>query len=299
MTDNGVSSSQESAPSADEKTLVLTGATSGIGRIATRELAEDGWTIAAVGRDRSRGEALESETEDRPGSVQFHRADLASQSTVRQLAEEIRRSYDRLDVLAHNAGVAMKHREETEDGIEYTFAVNHLAPYLLTHELHDLLLDSRPSRVVVTSSGLHRRATLDFENLQFENGYDSLDAYARTKLENVAFTLELAERLPEEVTANCFHPGFVPSTNLFRNARLRTRITMRIFSLLPGVGVSRQEGASRLVKLIRDPEFAVRNGTYLGSSGVESPALEAQDQQKRARLWEESATLTGVDPDWP
>jgi len=192
--------------------IALTGATSGIGRRAAVTLAERGATVAAVGRNRERGEALAAESDAAAGTIRFHRADLATQSAVRDLAAELRESYDRLDVLAHNAGLSVRSRTETADGIELTLAVNHLAPYLLTRELFDQLAGSAPARVVVTASDLHRRATLDFDDLQFADGYDPLEAYARSKLANVAFTLELADRIPEAagVTANCLHPGFVP-----------------------------------------------------------------------------------------
>lgn len=287
----------------DGAVVLLTGGTSGIGRVAARRLAERGATVAVVGRSRDRGEQLADETAtDDPGEIRFHRVDLSTQSAVRRLAEEIRETYDRLDVLAHNAGLAARTRTETDDGIERTLAVNHLAPYLLTHELLGLLQESRPSRIVVTASGIHRRATLDFDDLQFERGYDSMDAYARSKLANVAFTVELADRLaeqPADVTANCFHPGFVPSTNLFRDTPLWMRLGLRALAVVPGVATSTEEGARRLVRLATDPEFAERSGAYVGAGGVKAPKAEATDPEVCARLWNESAELVGVDPDWP
>lgn len=281
----------------DGQVVVLTGGTSGIGRIAARKLAARGATVAVVGRNRTRGKRLAGSTAG-GGTIRFHRADLAAQSKVRSLAGELLDSYDRIDVLAHNAGLSAQQRRETEDGIERTLAVNHLAPYLLTHELCDRVRASAPSRVVVTASGIHRRATLDFADLQFRSGYDALSAYARSKLANVAFTLELADRL-DDVTANCFHPGFVPSTNLFRDAKLRTRLTMRALSVVPGVGTSPGTGARRLVRLATDSAFADRTGDYVGDDGTEPPASEARDPAVRERLWTRSAELVGVDPDWP
>jgi NAD(P)-dependent dehydrogenase (short-subunit alcohol dehydrogenase family) len=189
---------------------------------------------------------------------------------------------------------------KTEDGVELTFAVNHLAPYLLTHELLDRLRASAPARVVVTDSGIHRRATFEFDDLQFTSGYDSLQAYARSKLANIAFTLELADRLENtEITANCFHPGFVPSTNLFRDAPLRTRVMVRAAAIIPGIGTTQQEGAQRLCKLVTAPKFEERTGTYVTGEGITSPTTEASNPENRKRLWEISADLVDIDPDWP
>lgn len=288
-----------SKPSLEEHVVVLTGGTSGIGRRAARVFARSGGTVVVVGRNRASGEAIADElTAETAGVARFHRTDLADQSAVRALATEILETYDRLDVLAHNAGLSSRHRRETTDGIERTLAVNHLAPYLLTHELLDRLRASAPSRIVVTSSGIHRRAALDVSDLQFEDeAYDALEAYARSKLANVAFTIELATRL-EDVTVNCFHPGFVPSTGLFRDAAPWTRAAMRLVAAVPGLGTTPEEGARRLVRLATAPEFGEHSGLYVGSSGVEDPDSATLDPELRQRLWTVSADLVGVDPDW-
>lgn len=285
----------------ENSVVVLTGGTSGIGRIAAKELASMGATVAVVGRDLTRGESLGKETADEPGTIRFHRADLATQTAVRELAADVLDTYDHIDVLAHNAGLSASTRMETEDGIELTLAVNHLAPYLLTYELCDRLIASSPARIVITASEVHRRATLEFDDLQLSSEYDALQAYARSKLANVAFTLELADRLPSEmgVTANCFHPGFIPSTNLFRDAPIWTRLTIRAAAVVPGIGTSPQEGARRLRKLATAPEFATETGTYVGGDGITSPTPEGRDSETRKQLWNVSADLVGVDPDWP
>ncbi|NHX37464.1 MULTISPECIES: SDR family NAD(P)-dependent oxidoreductase [Halolamina] len=283
----------------DEHVVLLTGGTSGIGRIAATELAKRGATVGVVGRDRSRGESLAAESSTLPGEIRFHRADLGSQSAVRSLATEIQETYDRLDVLAHNAGLSVSERTETADGIERTLAVNHLAPYLLTHELLDIVLASAPARIVTTGSEMHRRDSIDFEDLQFERDYDALQAYSRSKHALIAFTLELADRVPKDVTANSFHPGFVPSTNLFRDAALTTRLAVRIAGIVPGVGTSERAGGRRLVRLATAPEFGDRTGVYVTGDGVVQPADEAVDPEIRARLWRRSAELVGVDPAWP
>lgn len=287
--------------SQDAGVVVLTGGTSGIGRIAATDLADAGWTVAVVGRDHSAGESLVAESSTAPGAIRFHRADLATQARVRSLADELRDAYDGIDALVHNAGLSGSEPIETADGIERTFAVNYLAPYLLTHELLDTVRASAPARIVTTGSELHRRATLDFEDLQFETDYDALGAYSRSKLALVAFTIELATRLPADggVTANSFHPGFVPSTDLFRDASLRTRLLVRLAGLVPGVGTTPQAGADRLVRLVTEPPFGDRTGAYVTGDGIEEPADEAADSDRRERLWERSAELVGVDPAWP
>lgn len=281
--------------------VVLTGGTSGIGRIAATTLATAGWTVAVVGRDRAAGESLAAESSTASGTIRFHRADLATQARVRSLAAELRDGYAQIDALVHNAGLSGSDRTETADGIERTFAVNYLAPYLLTHELLDSLRASAPARIVTTGTELHRRATLDFENLQFETGYDARRAYSRSKLALMAFTLELAARLPagSGVTANSFHPGFVPSTGLFRDAARRTRLLVRLAGLVPGVGTSPQAAADRLVRLVTDRTFGERTGVYVTGDGIEEPAPEATEPALRERLWDRSAALVGVDPAWP
>ena len=287
-----------------ERVVVLTGGTSGIGRRAARELAADGATVAVVGRDADRGESLATavERDGGDGEVAFYRADLAETSTVRSLAADLRSSHDRIDALVHNAGLSTHGRTETADGIELTLAVNHLAPYLLTRELYDALAATPGgARVVVTASGLHRRETLDFDDLGREGAYDPVAAYARSKLANVAFTLELAARIPpdHDVTANCFTPGLVPSTRLFRDAPLRTRLAVRLAGVVPGVASSEAEGARRLRSLVTDPRYGEQSGLYVGDDGPEQPSDEASDPAVRERLWNASADLVGVDPDWP
>lgn len=284
-----------------DPTVLLTGGTSGIGAVAARRLAKRGATVAVVGRDADRGNRLADDlTGSTDGTVRFHRADLATQEAVRRLAGEVTAAYDRLDVLAHNAGLSRQDHTITDDGVELTLAVNHLAPYLLTHELMHLLRATPGARVVVTASGVHRRGELALDDVRLADGYEPLDAYARSKLANVAFTIELAHRLDgEDVVANCFHPGFVPSTALFRDASLRVRLFTRIAAVVPWTGTTAEAGADRLVELATAPEYGERSGEYVGSDGPEEPAPAATDTRNRERLWNASADLVGVDPDWP
>ncbi|WP_231554343.1 SDR family NAD(P)-dependent oxidoreductase [Halobellus rufus] len=280
--------------------MVLTGGTSGIGRIAATELAAQGATVAVIGRDQRRGDTLVADTTPLDGDIRFHQTDLATQTTVRSLATELLNTYDGIDALVHNAGLSSHRRSETGDGVELTFAVNHLAPYLLTHELLDRLRTAAPARVVVTASDIHRRATFNFDDLQFSSDYDPLQAYAQSKLATIAFTLELADRFEDtEITANCFHPGFIPSTNLFRDAPIWIRAMIRAAAIIPGIGTTQQEGAQRLCKLITAPEFGKKTGMYVTGDGITSPSTEATDPENRQRLWEISAGLVDVDPDWP
>ncbi len=282
-----------------DNVVVLTGATSGIGRVAAETLAGDGWTVAAVGRDRDRGQSLPATGLERSGQIDFHRADLSVQSTVRELASTLLDRYPSIDALVHNAGLYVRERTVTPDGIEQTFAVNVLAPYLLTHELADRLVASAPARLVITASTVHRRGTLDFEDLQFASGYDAMDAYAASKLAAVAFTLEAADRFPDDVSALSLHPGFIPGTRFFRDGSLWTRAITRAAGALPFIGSSTADGGERLCRLVQERRFGEATGLYLDGDAVADPAAPARDPGTRERLWRASADLVGVDPDWP
>ena len=193
-----------------EKVCLITGATSGIGKATAMGLANMGASVVMVGRDRGRGEAALAEIKEKSAnaSVDLLLADLSSQEEVRRLADEFKEAYPRLDVLINNAGVFRSERITTADGLEMTFAVNHLAYFLLTNLLLDVLKASAPSRIVNVSSGDHRNGTIDFDDLQGEKGYKGAKAYSQSKLANVLFTYELARRLEGTgVSANCLHPG--------------------------------------------------------------------------------------------
>ncbi|WP_277556026.1 SDR family NAD(P)-dependent oxidoreductase [Halobaculum limi] len=293
------------APAPGRPVVLLTGGTSGIGREAVQRLAESGATVLTVGRRADRGRRIAEEvTSETPGTVRFQPIDLETFAAVRDLAAWVREETDRLDALVHNAALSSQERYVTPNGVERTFAVNHLAPYLLTHELLGLLADTGDSRVVITASSVHRRGTLDFDDIGFERGYDGLDAYARSKLANVAFTLELAARLGDDertqgVVANCVHPGFIPTTGLYRDVSWRAKLATRVVGAIPGIGTSVNEGARRLVEVVIDPEYATRTGEYVGDGGPEEPSEEARDPDVRYRLWRVSAELVGVDPNWP
>jgi len=283
-----------------DRVALVTGATGGIGRVAARRLGDRDATVVVVGRSRERGRTTVAKIERAGGDGAFVRADLATMDAVRGLADAFRERYDRLDVLVHNAACSHDDRRVTDDGYEKTLAVNHLAPYLLTHELLDVLRSSTPARIVSTSSTVHRRGTIDFDDLRLETGYDALDAYARSKLTNLLFTIELAARLDEtSVTANAVHPGFVPGSGLYRDASLPVRAATAVAARLPFVGTTTEDAADGLVRLAAAPEVAETNGAYFEGRERADPDPRVRDEQLRERLWNVSADLVGVDPAWP
>src|SRR5687768_2908269 len=199
-----------------EKVCLITGATSGIGKATAMGLANMGASVVMVGRDRGRGKAALAEIKEKSGnaSVDLMLADLSSQQEIRRLADEFEEAYPRLDVLINNAGLFRSERITTADGLEMTFAVNHLAYFLLTNLLLDVLKANAPSRIVNVSSGDHSNGTIDFDDLQGYKGYKGPKAYSQSKLANLLFTYELAKRLEGTgITANCLHPGAGVRTN--------------------------------------------------------------------------------------
>jgi NAD(P)-dependent dehydrogenase (short-subunit alcohol dehydrogenase family) len=283
------------------KVVLLTGGTSGIGRAAARMLAERGATVVITGRDQERGERTVTElSEETGGDISLLTADFAEQSEVRRLAREFRGKTDRLDVLVHNVGTYRPERRVTSDGIEETFAVNHLAPFSLTHELIDLLVESAPARVVVVSSGLHQRGHIHFDDLQLARNYDTQRAYAQSKLANVLFTYELARRLTgTDVTANALHPGVIPSTRLGRDSGLWSTLVYHAIGSLPGVGKTPEEGASITAYLAASPDVENVSGKYYASEDPKSEpkpiesSPESYNEKLQKRLWESSADLVG------
>ena len=274
------------------KVCVVTGASSGIGRVAALELAERGATVVLVCRNEARGAPVLEEMARRRGSgnATLLTADLSSQRQVRQVAAAFLERFDRLDVLINNAGVAgWGTRLVTEDGLETTFAVNHLVPFLLTSLLLDRLRASAPARVITVSSAAHRNGGLDFDDLQGERHYSGFGAYSRSKLANVLFTRELSRRLEGTgVTANCLHPGVV-ATGIFRNLPRWMRV---VFS--SPLVLSPERGADTMLYLATAPEVDEVSGRYFVRRKPARTSRASQDAAAARRLWEASEALTAA-----
>lgn len=280
---------------------VVTGANSGIGKATARGLAEHGAQVVMVCRSEERGTAARHDIVDATGNdqVDLLLADLAVQDEVRTLGDDLRGRYDRLDVLVHNAGVFNGEREETPDGLELTFAVNHLAPFLLTHRVAEHMIDTAEThgeaRIVTVGSEAHRGTRIDFDDLQGEDGYNGLHAYSQSKLANVLFTHELARRLQHTgVTANCVHPGVV-ATNIWRGSDWLSRIA-RLFQWLYR---SPDEGARGPLYLAAAKDVQGVSGCYFKDDERAKPAPVAYDERVAARLWRISRHLTGMSEERP
>jgi retinol dehydrogenase-14 len=246
-----------------------------------------------VGRDRGKGEAAMAEIKEKSAnaSVDLMLADVSSQEQIRRLADEFKEAYPRLDVLINNAGVFRSKRITSADGIEMTFAVNHLAYFLLTNLLLDALKASAPSRIVNVSSGEQRNATIDFDNLQGEKGYKGAKAYSQSKLATILFTYELARRLEgTEVTANCQHPGVV-RTNL--GSGVSGVFGFMVRALTP-LMKSPEKGAETSIYLASSPEVEGVSGRYFVKKDEARSSDVSYDKRLARRLWEVSAELTNL-----
>ena len=269
------------------KTCLVTGANSGIGRKTVAGLAALGARVLMVCRHRGRAEdAIEEIRRSVPGAeLDLVLADLSRLRSVHTLVGEVARRTDRLDVLVSNAGLFSMRRRETEDGLEQTFAVNHLAPFVLVNGLLDLLRASAPSRVVVVASAAHRSGTIDFADLQGERRYGGWTAYAQSKLANGLFAAELARRLPAgEVTANSLHPGVVATKLLLRG--IVPGWLARPWTITP------EEGARTPLYVATAPGLEGVSGQYFDDCRPTEPSDEARDEAVAARLWAISEELT-------
>jgi len=278
------------------RTVLVTGATSGNGLEASTALARLGARLLMVGRDPARTAAAARDVASRSGSSEVGHlvCDFSSQADVRALAEAVRARADRLHVLVNNAGGVNKARRLTGDGIEATFAVNHLGYFLLTNLLLDLLVRSAPARVVTVASVGHRRGTIDFDDLGFERGYTVMRSYARSKLANVLFAAELARRLAGTgVTSNSVHPGSV-DTNIWSGAPLWAKPLIQI--LFRPFFISAEQGAARVVQLAASPELEGVTGLYFEEGKPVTPAPLALDASLARRLWDVSARMVGLAP---
>jgi retinol dehydrogenase-12 len=274
------------------KTCLITGGTSGIGEITARELARKGATVVVVGRSRQRCDATIARIREATGSesVAAMVADLSAQAEVRRLAQEFRSQCPKLDVLINNAGAIFTKRHESPDGIELTFALNHLAYFLLTDLLLDTLKASAPARVVNVASFAHTMVKgINFDDIESRKRYRGFPVYGMSKLANILFSRELSHRLAGTgVTSNSLHPGFV-----------RTRFTEGkglgwAFGLLEkAIAISPEEGAKTSIYLASSPEVEGVSGKYFVKSKEATPSRAAQDDEAARRLWDLSVEMTG------
>ena len=266
------------------RTVLVTGATDGIGREAARELARRGARVIVHGRDARRTETARRDIGESTGSreVDVVTGDFTSLRQVRVMAGQVGSLTDRLHVLIDNAGVYQARRHLTEDGFETTLQVNFLAPFVLTNLLLGLLLESAPARVIVVSSAVHQRAALDMGDLQGERRYDGYTAYGVSKLADLFLTYELAERLRGTgVTANALHPGAVATKLLHAGFR-------------PSGGLSPREGARTAVYLAAAPEVQGVTGGYFVDERPSSSSPASYDRELRRRFWELGERLGGL-----
>jgi NAD(P)-dependent dehydrogenase (short-subunit alcohol dehydrogenase family) len=273
--------------------VLLTGATRGIGQAAAIELARQGVEVALVGRDAERVTAVAQEARQAAGGAPVHQhvADLTLMSDVRKLAEEVRASYRQIDVLANNAGALFASRKQTSEGLERTFALNHLAPFLLTNLLRDRLAGGR---VVTTASDAHKSGRLDLDDLQSAKSYSAMRVYGTSKLCNILFTRELAKRAPE-LHANCFHPGVV-RTGFGKN---ENGIWKVLTTLAGPFFRSPERGARSLIWLSLSEQAAPLTGEYIEDEKVVAPSAQAREEILAEGLWERSAGLVGLPADTP
>ena len=297
------------------RVCLVTGATAGIGAVTARELARMGATVVGVGRNPDKcatvGERVKSETGN--PQVEFLSADLSSQAQVRRLAEAFKQKYDRLEVLVNNAGAYYLTRQDCVDGIELTFALNHLGYFLLTNLLLDLIKASAPARIVNVSSNAHQSARMDFASLKGGGFYNSWAAYSQSKLANLLFTYELARRLEGTgVTVNALHPGFVASSFAHNNGWLvawGTKVAQKLAgrptkSRVWGPGGTRsakrppgrtpEDGARTVIYLATSPEVEGISGKYFIDEKVVDSSPVSYDETSAKRLWVVSEQMTGL-----
>ena len=275
------------------RTVLVTGGSGGIGRATAVGLAIMGAHVAITGRDRERTESAAREIRTAGGGeVDVVVADLSSQSEVRRLADEVLQSLSRIDVVVNNVGGYWHTRHITADGLERTFALNHLAPFLLTNLLIERLKQSAPARVVTVSSSAHRSGRIDFDDLQGERSYSGARAYGQSKLANLLFTYELASRLQgTSVTANALHPGVVRTAFGAEDASTVQRLFtpfVRPFLRSPA------EGAATSIHLASAPDLEQVTGRYFANSKPKTSSKRSYDEDAAARLWQLSADLVGL-----
>jgi NAD(P)-dependent dehydrogenase (short-subunit alcohol dehydrogenase family) len=276
------------------KVVVITGATSGIGQVAAEKLAGMGARLVLTARDKARGEAALARLRQIAPDVShaIHYGDLSRVSEMKRVASEIAAAEPRIDVLINNAGALFGSRQVTEDGLEFTFATNHVSYFVLTQGLLKSLQAAAPSRVINTSSDAHKGAKLDFNDLQSANKYRGFPVYGRSKLANILFTSELARRLAgTRVTANSLHPGFVSTRFGDQSGGFFSYVirAAKVFAISP------EKGAETIIYLASSDDVANVSGKYFYKCRPATPTKEARDDESAKRLWQETAKLAAIE----
>lgn len=277
------------------KTVVITGGTSGIGEVAAIRLAQQGARIVLIARDQARAAMTMSKLKSaNPSAAHVARyGDLSSLADMKRVAGEVASSESRIDVLINNAGAVSLSRKTSVDGLEMTFATNHMAYFVVTNILLARLKATPGARIVSTASDAHRSAKLDFDDLQSEKSYSSFRVYGTSKLCNILFTRELARRLDgADTTANCLHPGFVGTR--FGQNNVGNIFTKLLRGAIMSLGISPEEGARTIIHLASSPDVAQISGEYFYKCKVAEPTDAAQDDANAQRLWDVSAKIAGI-----
>ncbi len=271
--------------------VIVTGATSGVGYALTESLLRKGAYVVMFNRDETKSKNVIEKLKNETGStsIDFIKVDFSSMESVKEAANEFTKNYKRLDVLINNAALSNKDKEFSRDGIEKTFAVNHLGYFLLTNLLHDTLKNSAPAKIINIASKAHTK--IDFDNLNGEKFFNPFTAYQYSKMGNIYFTYELAERLKDsEITVNCTHPGVV-RTLIYRETYGIIKLMIKLMWLF---FKTPQKSASIIMPLIESKEFEKTTGKFFIDTKISEPKKGTYDIESQKRLWELSEKLTGV-----
>jgi NAD(P)-dependent dehydrogenase (short-subunit alcohol dehydrogenase family) len=278
-----------------DKVCIVTGANAGIGRVTALEIAKMGAKLVIVCRSKERGEEALKDIRNKSNndSVELILADMASQKSIKNFAEQFKAKYDKLDVLVNNAGLIIGKRELTEDGIESTFAINHMGYFITTHLLLDMLKESPAGRIVNVASEAHRMGTTAFDDINCEKGYNSMKVYGQSKFNNILFTYELAKRIKEHknLTVNCLHPGVIGS-NFGQTGAAWFKFGAK---LLKPFFLTNEQGAETQIYLATSPEVEGVSGKYFDKKKPVRSSKISYDENAWKKLWEISEGLVKID----
>jgi NAD(P)-dependent dehydrogenase (short-subunit alcohol dehydrogenase family) len=272
------------------KTVIVTGGTNGIGLITARELAREGAQVVIVSRSKEKCASVVEKIKEDTGNqnIEFIAADLSVMANIRQAAYEFKKRHTRLDILINNAGAIYLKRQVSADGFELTFALNHLSYFLFTHLLLDVLKNSAPARIINVSSDAHRGARINFDDMMSEKNYSGFDVYGKSKLANVMFTYEMAEKLAgTRITVNALHPGFV-ATGFARNNGIFLNVGMKIAHLFAR---KPEKGAETSIYLATSPVVEGISGKYFSDCEAVDSDPVSYDKNAQVKLWEKSLEL--------